>query len=306
MISIEAYKQATHQAVVDTAQAYHLKTTTNSGLQLAVPCSYQILEPGFRPFRSGKASAEELQRQLDDVCDQARASSIDLGLESAESVRKLSIQLGLGIDCSNFAFRALSLIHDRLELGPYTDYVFLHGPDIKYLHSAKESWSAKNDDGSPRQLEDEEQQKLQESELLDTTWVAQTFSKDPEFIIGSQHISGSNAARIISPNEALPGDLIAFKKAGKAVVSHVAVIESVNVSNTDLTQIDFWHSWHSRDFESGLRRDSVTVNGSTCKWSQEGLSDQTRYKEHYLCRPIGLASIIENLRQQPSASPQLT
>ncbi len=124
MPSLDQYEHEARRAVTDTAQAFHLQASTVDGLPLSVPCSYQILEPGFRPFRAGKATSQELQGELDSVLAQAEARGISAGIEGQESIRKISVQLGLGIDCSNLAFRGLTLLHKRLGLRPYTDNVF--------------------------------------------------------------------------------------------------------------------------------------------------------------------------------------
>jgi hypothetical protein len=88
--------------------------------------------------------------------------------------------------------------------------------------------------------------------------------------------------------------LLAFKKAGSGVVSHVAVIESTEAEG-DVTHAKFWHSWHTRDFESGVRRDHVTAIGEHSVWSHNGLTDTSRYQGHFFCRPIGMAALYSSL-----------
>jgi hypothetical protein len=297
MTSLEQYREQAHRAVVDTAQAFHLEAQTRSGLVLEVPCSYQILEPGFRPFRAGKAPPEELQQELDGVVSEAQNRGIDIGIEGEESLRKLVVQLGLGIDCSNFAYRSLMRAHDQLDLGKYTDTVFRSAEEIRSLHGSKSSWSAKDANGNQRNLTDDEESKLAGAEILEAGWVADVFGKDPEFIIGSHHMSTGDAARLIPPEETLPGDLIAFNKAGNGKVSHVAVVETVEANEAD-TFIEFWHAWHTRDFNSGVRRDHVKVMPNSEKWSHEGLADTTRYGGYYFCRPLAMAALVDLIRER--------
>jgi hypothetical protein len=295
MISLEQYTQVAHRAVIDTAQAYHLQATTVEGLPLSVPCSYQILEPGFRPFRAGKASPQELQSELDTVLGQAEARGINAGIEGQEAIRKLSVQLGLGIDCSNFAYRCLTLLHERVGIGEYTDTVFRSAPEIRDLHASKESWAARDQDGNARPLSAPEAEKLGAADLLDTTWIASVFGKDPEFIIGSHHMSNADAAQPLHAAKVLPGDMIAFNKAGNGVVSHVAVVESTDTASDGSMHMDFWHAWHTRDFQSGLRRDNLQTDGQSFTWSHEGLADPTRYQGHFFCRPLGLIALTASL-----------
>lgn len=293
-MSFEQYRHDARHAVIDTAQAFHLNAITNEGRQLEVPCSYQILEPGFRPFRAGKATAEELQAELDDNLAQAAVRKIDPGIEGYESVRKICLQLGLGIDCSNFAYRAQTLLHGIVNGEPYVNHVFRDGKEISSLHATKDSWTAKDEHGHPRELTEEERAKLDTNDPVSIAWIASVFGKDPEFVMGSHHMTTQEAAVPIEATEALPGDLLAFKKAGNGVVSHVAVVESVEAS-ADHVRLDFWHSWHTRDIKSGLRRDSVQYGDLNPTWSHEGLADTERYQGHYICRPIGLVAIVKTL-----------
>ena len=295
MISTEQYQAETHQAVVDTALAFHLQAITTEGLLVNVPCGYQILQPGFRPFRAGKASPQELQDCLDGVVQEAHEKGIDLGIEGRQSLRKLSIQLGLGIDCSNFAYRALTLVHGRLDLPSYITSVFRDAAEIRVLHSKGGSWEAKDADGNPRELTDDEADLLSTDSSIDIAWIASLFGKDPAFITGSKHICSTAATEPTDSAHLMPCDLLAFRKAGTAAVSHVAVIETVEFSGSEV-HADFWHAWHSRDFESGIRRDSVTfAEGSEPSWSHEGLADPGRYQGYSLVRPRMLADFYRSI-----------
>lgn len=295
MSDLESYKQEAHRAVADTAQAFHLQATTNEGLAVAVPVTYQILEPGFRPFRAAKASAGELQQVLDDTVAEAETKGIDLGIEGQESLRKLAIQLGLGIDCSNFVYRSLELLHDRLGLGAYTETVYREAAEIKALHDKKGNWRAKDENGNDRELTEDEARILETQDSVSVRWVTDTFGKDPEFILGSKHIAAAEATVPIASVDVAPGDIIAFNKAVSGVVSHVAIVESVEETRFARTA-QFWHSWHSRDFQSGLRRDYVTFGEEVAVWSHEDLADASRYRGHTLVRPVALASVYDSGR----------
>lgn len=293
--NLELYAYEAYTAVNNMAMAFHLSATNTEGAALRVPCTYQIAEPGFRPFRSGKASPEELQGAFDEIVGLAVDRGIDLGIESDDSVTKIALQQGLGIDCSNFAARALTAVHAHLELPAFYTSVYRAADDIRRLHHDKGSWVAKDNDGNDRLLTGEEAQHLATEEWLSIDWIATVFGKDPEFITGSSHLTSEQSARKVYPVETLPGDVIAFEKAGKAVVSHVGVVEAV-VAEDDGIRVDFWHSWHTRDFESGLRRDRVLVHDNgTSQWSHPGLGDSLRYQGYYFARPIGLDALVKSL-----------
>jgi hypothetical protein len=290
MADISSQIEIARRVVVETAHDFHFRAVTEDGRQIEAPIVYQIEEPGFRPYRAGKASAEELQAELDRIIGLADQRGVNMGIEGIDSVRKLASQMGYGVDCSNFAFRTLDRIHDTMGLQPYTQTVFRLASEIRELHATKKpSWDAKDKNGNTRNLTDEELAKLESSDLLDIDWITEVFGKDPEFIIGSAHMTDDHATEQVEPTEVLPGDLIAFTKAGAGVVSHVCVVEQAEVSDKT-AHIDFWHSWHTRDFESGIRRDSVTVEADlTMRWSHEGLEDPKRYEGYSFRRPAEIA-----------------
>jgi hypothetical protein len=297
MLTLEQYAVETSSVVAETAESFHLHAKTVDGTPISIPPSFQIVEPGFRPFRAGKASAEVLQAELNQTLEEAKMSGTEIGIEGPESFRKLLIQLGLGIDCSNFAYRSLSLIHSRLGLGSYEESVFRIAYEIRRLHERKESWSAKDSSGNPRNMSMQETEILHKLHVLDVGWIANVFGKDPEFIMGSRHITGENATKLVHPRNALPGDLVAFRTAVSEVVSHVAVVETVEKSDEEV-HIEFWHPWHTRDFQSGLRKDSLTTDGIHNSWSHEGLANPNRYDGHYLCRPNKMDRLTETISSQ--------
>ena len=280
--------QEVRSAVNETALAFHLSAVTTTNEQLLVPSTYQILEPGFRPFRAGKASPEELQAELDLTISLAEERGVSIGIESRDSVTKLMLQQGLGIDCSNFAFRALSLAQDNLQLPPYVASVFRDAAEIQALHDTGK-WTPVSKDGSARELSRKEASQLHDNELVTIEWVCDVFGKDPEFVTGSSQICDTNATVAVVPEELLPGDLIAFRSAPSQKISHVGVAEEV-VQKNGVVTVGFWHSWHTRDFASGLRRDTVRVNADhELQWSHQGLGDTERYDQHTFRRPAALA-----------------
>src|SRR5690606_32773981 len=102
----------------------------------------------------------------------------------------------------------------------------------------------------------------------------------------------------VEPTNLYPGDVLAFNKAGNGVISHVAMVEAVDQVN-DSQEVAFWHSWHTRDFDAGLRRDSVRISSDNRQltWSHEGLADTSRYQGHFFCRPIGMHALAASLDQ---------
>lgn len=288
MIRLEQYSEAAQAAVHQTATDFHLEAKTTKGVLVSAPCTYQIREPGFRPFRDGKASAAELQAALDDTVLDAENRGIDLGIEGHESIRKLALQLGLGIDCSNFVYRAVALAHQNLGIDPYERAVFRDGSEVRSLHTQGGSWSTLNEHTHDDLVS------LQTADLLSIEWLQRVLGKDPEFIIGSKHIAADAAVNQIDIKALLPGDILGFKKAGQGTVSHVAVIESVDASEGQY-RANFWHSWHTRDLESGLRADTVTFSGDSYAWSHAGLADKTRYEDYVLLRPRLMADACQQI-----------
>ncbi|HWB38675.1 MAG TPA: hypothetical protein VG604_00340 [Candidatus Saccharimonadales bacterium] len=296
MLSIEKYSALARHAVDETAADFEIGAKNNQGETMLVPVSYQIAEPGFRPFRAGKASGMELQKKFDNVVEQAAIQGVDLGLDSKESVRKLMIQEGWGIDCSNFAFRALSRVHKQLDLPAYITTVQRPASEIRDLYGVRPSWFAKDALGLHRPLTTNEAKMLTDSDWLSVDWIAKTFGKDPEFITGSEHIAGEQSAVKVPANEVLPGDVLALQKADGDTVSHVAVVEDVE-HGAESVLVDFWHSWHTRDFSAGLLSGSVSVDlasGQT-EWSHPGLADKTRYSGHFFARPILLKQLTDSI-----------
>lgn len=296
MRTVGEYSHVVESVVTDTAASYHMLAADVQGGLLDVPCSYQIAEPGFRPFRAGKASGPELQAELNRIVTEAADLDIELGLENAESLRKLLIQNGLGIDCSAFTYQALGQAHAQFDLPDYASTVFIPTEGIRNLHRTKDSWKAKDEQGNERPLSPVERQQLYTQDVVTADWVADVFGKDPEFVMGSKHMVSPEAAIVVEPQDALPGDLIAFRKAGSGVVSHVAVIETVTLTGTDKVHLDFWHSWHTRGFDSGLRPDHVTITDEQFDWSHADLGN--RYEGHYFARPKALHELVQSLEPE--------
>lgn len=290
MASIEQSIKTAQEAITETWTAFNAHVELPDGY-VATPFSYQIDEPGFRPFRFAKASPKELQAELDRIVEAAADAGVDLGLDNAEALSKLLVQNGLGVDCSNYVFHVQSHIHNKLEIDPYSRTVFRAGDDIRNLHATKPSWQPKNTNDGPREPTTLERRKLAAADWLDVEWLSRIFGKDPAFITGSAHMSNDASSIAVEAESTLPGDLIAFQKAGSGVVSHVGVVEHVSFDN-DRTAVAFSHSWHSRDFEAGVRIDQIVVDHSTGtveKASHDGLIDPRRYSAHHFRRPAALA-----------------
>jgi cell wall-associated NlpC family hydrolase len=293
MVSAGEYNTRVGSAIDETVWAYHLRATNHEGEGLVVPCSYQIAESGFRPFRAGKASPGELQGELDKIISRAEENGTDTGIENDDSVRKIAIQNGLGIDCSRFVFEALRRAYDRLELPEYTRTIFRGAENIRQIHNDR-IWQPKDKEGNVRELKPHEARRLDNEDLLPVSWIAEVFGKDPEFISGSMHITNEPSSVEVNANELLPGDLIAFRNAEKHTVSHVGIVGSVERSEPSI-QVKFWHSWHTRDFESGLRSDSLILekDGHAPTWSHPGLGNPRRYAGYYFARPLLMKSLTD-------------
>lgn len=292
-MSIEKKIGIVQEAVAEVRQTFQLSTIGSDGEPVSSEPSYQIAEPGFRPFRMGKATPDELQAELDRIIAEADAATpkVDLGLENSEALKKLLVQNGIGIDCSNYAYHAQSHIHAKLGIDPYSREVFRAGDEIRRLHATKPSWQPVDTAGLPRELTEHERKKLETAEWLDAEWIARIFGKDVPFIVGSGHMADLASSVATRPEHALPGDLLVFQKAGSAVISHLSVVEYVTSDEYSTTAM-FSHAWHTRDFESGLREDVMTLNhasGLAEEASHKGLIDPARYIGHAFRRPASLA-----------------
>lgn len=288
MLTQEAYIDVAQQAVANTVRDFHFRVRLNSGAPMFVPFSYQIEKPGYHPFQAGKAAPHELRAEFDHILD---TSNFGQEMDSIDSARRVALLNGLGVDCSNFAYRAMERIHDEMGLTPYAKTVFRSGQEIRDLHATKKpAWDAKDETGQVRDLSTDEQAILEDSDLLDVAWLTEVFCKDSElFITGAKHICAPEATVLVEPNEVLPGDLLSFTKADEAVVSHVAVVERVAVENGE-TNADFWHSWDSHDFKDGIRCDSLTVvEGMVMYLTADGLGDPARYSGLSFRRPRAMA-----------------
>ncbi len=306
-MTAEVYATTVQAAIQETADAFSLVVASGDG-SLSVPCSYQRLEPGFRPFRAGKAAPGELQAELDATLEAAASQGVDLGIDSEAGLRKLAIQLGLGIDCSNFAYRALSRAHAALGLGSYGATVFRETKDIRALHQTKRSWQPRDAAGHPRTLTLEERTMLGSAPIISVDNITAIYGKDhPVFIAGSEHLADENASVAVESHQALPGDLLTFYRPDTGAITHVGVVDTVNQHSGpgDFATIDFWHSWHSRDFGGGVRRDWALLAGSDfIQWSHPGLGDERRYADYALRRPRALALLSASLEHIAGKPPK--
>ena len=292
-IEIQIANGEVRTALIETVLRYHLKAEATDGSPLYVPAPYQIQEPGFRPFKGGKASPEELQAELDSEVEKAKLQGINLGLHDEKSLKKMMLQLGLGIDCSNFAFRFAAQANERLGLPPYESTVFKSSEEILNLYR-NGRWPARNPDGTERQLTGHELAFLTNNSQVPVDWVCEVFGKQAERITAARQICADNATRQVTNDELLPGDLVTFT-APSDRITHVAVIDEV----TPGSEVSFWHSWHTRNLDAGLRRDTfrISENGEIIGASHPGLEDVSRYKYKGFRRPNALAKHYESLKK---------
>lgn len=280
------------QTVRMVAQEFYLKAPAIDDKYVEAPASYQKNEPGFRPFRAGKASAAELQNELDKLLAHAEETSTDLGIENEASLQKLLIQQGLGIDCSNLAFRALTAIHAGINAygKSFSEHVYWQTADVQDL-VADNSWQPLDEAGQTRSFNQSEKLLLSNEDpdaVISVAALCEIFGKDSEFIIGTKHLCSDASSVEIQPEQLLSGDLIAFHDAHSENIVHVGVIENV-AQRKGATEAAFWHSWHSRDFHSGLRRDEFTLTHDGFTWSHPGLNNSRRYSGYALRSPNMLA-----------------
>lgn len=290
MIVRDQFNPLATKTIHDSVESFRLRVTDEAGelIASALP-TYQI--PGeamFKPYESAKASGDELQAALQASIDADRERGIDPGIVDEESLRLAMTRLGIGIDCSNFVYRALSALHR--ELGrEYGDYVYYEGSDILQLHAMKpSSWSPRNADGTPRELTADELDMLQ-SGPVSTAWLADVFGKDLPYIINAHRIADTSAInRRVEPHEAAPGDVIAFTKPGGERVSHVGIVSETRRTRLGDHVLRFYHSWSTRRFaDNGLKSDSVVVgfDNGAYEWSDPGLESISRYGGHFFVRP---------------------
>jgi len=257
---------------------------------------YQINETGFRPFMAAKASPEQLQAELDRIVAEAQARGTDLGLESENSLRKLLLQNGLGIDCSNFGFNFYQRLFDELGLGDYCDSVFWDATDVKapYLNPEKPNWKPRDAEGNLRDLTPQETEKLFDSESIEVSWIAEVFGKDPVFITGSKHMTRTGSSERVKPENITPGDMITFSAVGSKAVSHIAIVEKV-APKASGTEVDFRHSWHTRNYDAGIRDGSATIENGSATFTDPGLNNPERYEVYNFMRPARLATYLSML-----------
>lgn len=295
MSQIEKYTEQARNTVSETVEDFRVTATLDGGTIVDVPFVYQIAEPGFRPYRAGKAAPEELREQFATVIGQADERGVALGLESRDSVRKLLFQLGLGVDCSNFAYRAMGRLHERIGLSHYDSTVFWPVKKINKFNQTLPTWKPKDADKNERPLKCAEAATLRGTGLVSVEWIADVFGKDPEFITGSSQMCSDASSVKVGAQDLIPGDIVSFQSATSGDVSHLGVIEGIRVEKTR-THVDFWHSWHTRDYDSGIRADFVVIdqNGSW-HFSHEGLNDPARYQAYDFRRPTAVARHVAGL-----------
>ena len=82
MSKFEATIEQVRGAINETAQSFHLSIEDKNGNPLSVPCTYQIDEPAFSPFRAAKGSPDvELQSELNKVVTESAKRRKALGIE---------------------------------------------------------------------------------------------------------------------------------------------------------------------------------------------------------------------------------
>jgi hypothetical protein len=229
-----------------TVSDFFIRYSTNDAY-FVIPSTYQILEPGFRPYKQGKASGDELNEEVRLLVETAQTRGVDLGINSHEALRKLAIQMGYGIDCSNFAYRFLERAHDRLNLGPYEDRVYKQASVIRQLYE--------NGRYTPVEgMSAEDAAYLADHETLPVSWVCRVFGKDPEHLISAADICANVATEAVSFDKVVTGDIIKFVRPANGKTTHVAVVDEVRQDGKN-SKVSLWHSWHSREFKAGLRSD---------------------------------------------------
>lgn len=297
------YFAGVQSGLSEVFDSFHLSATATTGAiagtTLEIPCPYQIAEPGFRPYRFGKATPEALQAVLDDEVTKAAERNIDIGLKNTESLKKLAVQLGLGIDCSNFAYRALTAIHDELGLVSYASTVMRNAAEIKDLAASKASWQPKDGNEETRSLTEAERALLNER-YISIGSIATIFGKDPEFITGAAHIAASASTAAVAIKTVLPGDVLAFKTANSNKVSHVGIVDFVeHLPSGSGSQINFMHAWHTRDFDGGVREDEVLISrDGNHSWSHSDLGNPDRYSGYSFLRPIAMHTLQQKILTQ--------
>ena len=295
-IELEKANDEVQAALIGTFLDYHLQAEAGSGEILQAPSTYQIAEPGFRAFNQGKATADELRVELDRIIQTANEQSVDLGLVNQTALRKLMIQMGLGIDCSNFVYRYLSKAHERLGLPSYDSFVYRPSDEVLQLNESGR-WPVRGtEEGSTCNLANNERSILTGNKVVPVSWIRDVFGKDSARITGAAHICSKEAAKPLQLEELMPGDLISFRRPSTGRVSHVAAIFGIE-KNERGTSLEVMHSTHTRGFDSGLRLDTLRINssGQPIDSTQKSLIDPERYRFSF-CRPQAIATHYDSLR----------
>jgi len=262
-IELEKANDEVQAALIGTFLDYHLQAEAGSGEILQAPSTYQ---------------------------------SVDLGLVNQTALRKLMIQMGLGIDCSNFVYRYLSKAHERLGLPSYDSFVYRPSDEVLQLNESGR-WPVRGtEEGSTCNLANNERSILTGNKVVPVSWIRDVFGKDSARITGAAHICSKEAAKPLQLEELMPGDLISFRRPSTGRVSHVAAIFGIE-KNERGTSLEVMHSTHTRGFDSGLRLDTLRINssGQPIDSTQKSLIDPERYRFSF-CRPQAIATHYDSLR----------
>ena len=272
----EDYAAIAHRTINDVVDSFHLKALSMDGELLVTAAPFQIADYG-NPWRAGKASAEELQAET------SRLISTTPPLQGNQELRQLAIDNELGTDCSNFVYHCLDAMHQKMGLGGYADRVYRDTSDIAQLAVSKSNWGIEAD-------ADEITPPVQR---LSARAISQSMHKEPQFIVGAKHIADPNVTKKVDPSEALPGDIVAFRKIGSLSVVHVGIIFEASPPTTsdDTVACKIWHSlWQEEALQGGVRQDLLMLypDGSyTYSWPSQA---HTRL-EHTFLRPLALTKV---------------
>ncbi len=278
-IEVQQANEIVRDSLVAVFLGYTLMAKSIEGNILVTSPTYQNAgEPGFRPFNGGKASSHEMQAELNRVIAEYQEMGVELGLENEESLRKLLIQLGLGIDCSNFIYRYSLLSHQQLGLASYDSTIFWPSDKVREFYEAGK-WQSRDKDGTVRALTNRQLAFLNANNAVSVAWIRDAFGRNNSVgIVGAEHLCSDGATVPVQPQDIMPGDLVRFDQPNTGRTGHVAAI--VSAIHTDHgVELTIYHSWHTRDLDAGLREDRLLIaaDGRILSSSHPGLIDPARY-----------------------------